>query len=95
MENWKAPTGARGRTTQVTIQEHLHALTGVNTSLRWVGYEIHGLGLRAWDVSRVGENGWLLDGPILTETSESVGLAVLRRERMDEFKDVKPLHVVV
>ncbi len=82
------PSSARRR-------KHLHTLAGANTSLRWVGYEVHGLGLKAWDVARAGEHGWLLDGPALTETSESAGLAMLKRERMDQFRDVKPLHVVM
>ena len=62
------------------------------TTLRWVALEVYGLGLECWEASRAyeGQAARLGGGPICTKTSELAGRAVLAREGMDVFKDVRP-----
>lgn len=61
-------------------------LARASTTLVWVGVQIPGHGMRAWDVS------YSSDGnnhkPVLTEMEESDGQTVVKAKRMDEFQDM-------
>ncbi|PIL27026.1 hypothetical protein GSI_10165 [Ganoderma sinense ZZ0214-1] len=39
------------------IQNHLRILAARSTSLRWIGYEACGWGIKSWDISRSADNG--------------------------------------
>ncbi|KAI1792284.1 hypothetical protein LXA43DRAFT_352019 [Ganoderma leucocontextum] len=95
--DWTHTSTAKTRVVHGTIQKWLRILADTSTSLRWIGYEVHGLGVKSWDIPRTGseERPRRLKGLKMTEMSESASLTVLRREGMNEFRDVKSLLTVL
>ena len=99
------------RDTQVvhaTVQEYLRAFARIGVSLFWVGYEVFGWGIKSWDVSRPdgsspGDSEPEEDaaGRVkgvdlkMAEMGESESTALVKREGMDVFKDVRPTLVLM
>ncbi|PIL27051.1 hypothetical protein GSI_10190 [Ganoderma sinense ZZ0214-1] len=85
-----------------SILTHLRVLAGTGVSLRWVAYEVFDRGIRSWDISRSsaasggGQNSGTQDAASrlkdveMAELGESESMAVVKREGMDVFKDVRP-----
>ncbi len=82
-----------------TIQTYILMLADTGTSLRWIGYEVYGWGIKSWDISRAGssseEGAQRFEGLKMTEISESASLEVVRREGLNEFKDVEHTLVIL
>ncbi|KAM5543925.1 hypothetical protein V8D89_002542 [Ganoderma adspersum] len=84
-----------------TVREYLRVFAGIGASLCWIGYE-------SWDVSRPGGSGNGSGEPEgdpaprvkgvelkMTEMGESESMALVKREGMDMFKDVRPTLVLM
>ena len=97
------------RDTQIvhaTVQEYLRVFAGIGVSLSWIGCEVFGWGIKSWDVSRPGRTGGgsgepeedaagLVKGVKMTEMGESESMALVKREGMDVFKDVRSTLVLM
>ena len=58
-------------------------------SLRWLALEVYDLSLECWEISR--GSGDQQGGPVSTKAvGEHVARALLKREGMDAFQDVRP-----
>ena len=85
---WPKLSRCEVRTVDAAIHKYLPRFGQACVSLRWVAFNVHNLGLQCWEVSRTDEEDsqsscqW-------TKTNAEEGLAVLTREGMHEFKDVR------
>ena len=99
------------RDTQVvhaTVQEYLRVFARIGVSLCWVGYEVFEWGIKSWDISRPsGSGGGSGDSESeedaagrvksveMTEMGESESMALVKRQGMDVFTDVRSTLVLM
>ena len=74
----------------VIRKRYMARLAQASRSLRWIALEVYDLGLECWEVSRASEGQAVQGSSVCTKTSELAGWAVLKREGMAAFKDVRP-----
>ncbi|PIL27050.1 hypothetical protein GSI_10189 [Ganoderma sinense ZZ0214-1] len=93
---WVSVPSTESEVMRGIIEKHLRSLAIRITSLRWIGYEVYGWGMKSWNISRSngsrnGSGAGVDYVPArrlkMAEMDEYESMAVVKREGMDVFKD--------